>query len=120
AYYGDEKGWVRRMECVKMKLSEPDESGRRRPIPIEGSNFLMDIDTVIVAIGRRPNPLIQQTTPGLKVARDGTIVVDENMRTSIEGVYAGGDIVTGEATVISAMGAGKKAARSIHKYLINK
>ena len=79
----------------------------------------MDVDTVIVAIGRRPNPLIQQTTPGLKVAKDGTIIVDENMRTNIEGVYAGGDVVTGEATVISAMGAGRKAARSIHEYLMN-
>ncbi|MEM2939159.1 MAG: NADPH-dependent glutamate synthase [Candidatus Bathyarchaeia archaeon] len=120
AYYGDEKGWVKRMECVKMQLSEPDESGRRRPAPIKGSNFFMDIDTSIVAIGRRPNPLIQQTTPGLKVAEDGTIIVDEKMRTSIDGVYAGGDIVTGEATVISAMGAGKKAAKSIHEYLTKK
>jgi glutamate synthase (NADPH/NADH) small chain len=120
AYYGDERGWVRKMECIKMRLSEPDESGRRRPIPVEGSNFTMDFDTVIVAIGRRPNPLIQQTTPGLKVAKDGTIIVDENMRTSFEGVYAGGDIVTGEATVISAMGSGKKAAKAIHNYLMNK
>ncbi|MEM3745782.1 MAG: NADPH-dependent glutamate synthase, partial [Candidatus Bathyarchaeia archaeon] len=120
AYYGDEKGWVRKMECIKMQLSEPDETGRRRPVPISGSNFTMDIDTVIVAIGRRPNPLIQQTTPGLKVNEDGTIVADEDMRTSIEGVYAGGDIVTGEATVISAMGAGRKAAKSIHEYLKKK
>lgn len=120
AYYGDEKGWVKKMECIRMRLSEPDESGRPRPIPIPGSNFTMDIDTVVVAIGRRPNPLIQQTTPGLKVNPDGTIVVDENMRTSIEGVYAGGDIVTGEATVISAMGAGRKAARAIHEYLMKK
>jgi len=120
AYYGDERGWVRKMECIKMRLSEPDESGRRRPIPVEDSNFTMDFDTVIVAIGRRPNPLIQQTTPGLKVAKDGTIIVDENMRTSFEGVYAGGDIVTGEATVISAMGSGKKAAKAIHIYLMNK
>jgi len=119
AYHGDEKGWVKKMECIRMQLSEPDESGRRKPIPIKGSNFLMDVDTVIVAIGRRPNPLIQQTTPGLKVAKDGTIIVDENMRTSIEGVYAGGDVVTGEATVISAMGAGRRAARSIHEYLMN-
>ncbi|MEM1674484.1 MAG: NADPH-dependent glutamate synthase [Candidatus Bathyarchaeia archaeon] len=120
AYYGDEKGWVRKMECIRMQLTEPDESGRRRPVPIPNSNFIADIDTVIVAIGRRPNPLIQQTTPGLKVNDDGTIVVDENMRTSIEGVYAGGDIVTGEATVISAMGAGRKAAKSIHEYLLKK
>ncbi|MBS7639141.1 MAG: NADPH-dependent glutamate synthase [Candidatus Bathyarchaeia archaeon] len=118
AYHGDESGWVKKMECIRMQLTEPDETGRRRPVPIEGSNFMMDIDTVIVAIGRRPNPLIQQTTPGLRVAEDGTIIVDENMQTSIKGVYAGGDIVTGEATVISAMGAGKKAAKSIHKYLM--
>jgi glutamate synthase (NADPH/NADH) small chain len=120
AYHGDSGGWVRKMECVRMALTEPDESGRRKPIPIEGSNFLMDVDTVIVAIGRRPNPLIQQTTPGLNVAEDGTIIVDENMQTNIEGVFAGGDIVTGEATVISAMGAGKKAAKSIHEYLMKK
>ncbi|MBS7634910.1 NADPH-dependent glutamate synthase [Candidatus Bathyarchaeota archaeon] len=120
AYYGDERGWVRRMECIRMQLTEPDEIGRRRPVPIPGSNFTMNMDTVIVAIGRRSNPLIQQTTPGLKVNEDGTIVVDENMRTSIEGVYAGGDIVTGEATVISAMGAGRKAAKSIHEYLMRK
>lgn len=120
AYHGDNDGWVKKMECIRMALTEPDESGRRRPVPIEGSNFLMDVDTVIVAIGRRPNPLIQQTTPGLNVAKDGTIIVDENMRTNIEGVYAGGDIVTGEATVISAMGAGKKAAKSIHEHLIKK
>ncbi|MBS7606689.1 MAG: NADPH-dependent glutamate synthase [Candidatus Bathyarchaeia archaeon] len=118
AYHGDESGWVKKMECIRMQLTEPDETGRRRPVPIQSSNFTMDIDTVIVAIGRRPNPLIQQTTPGLRVAEDGTIIVDENMQTSIKGVYAGGDIVTGEATVISAMGAGKKAAKSIHKYLM--
>ena len=80
----------------------------------------MDVDTVVIAIGQTPNPLIQQTTPGLAVSKRGTIIVDENMQTSIEGVYAGGDVVTGAATVISAMGAGKKAAESIHKYLMNK
>ncbi len=120
AFHGDERGWVKKMECVQMRLGPPDESGRRRPIPIEGSNFLMDVDSVVIAIGRRTNPLIQQTTPGLKTGRGGVIIVDENMRTSIEGVYAGGDIVTGEATVISAMGAGKKAARAIHEYLMKK
>ena len=120
AFHGDEYGWVRQMECVRMKLTEPDESGRRRPVPIEGSNFFMDVDTVVIAIGQTPNPLIQQTTPGLEVSRRGTIVVDENMQTSIEGVYAGGDVVTGAATVISAMGAGKKAAESIHKYIMSK
>jgi len=120
-FFGDEKGWVKQMECVKMQLGEPDQSGRRRPIPIEGSEFIMDVDTVIIAIGRTPNPIIQQTTEGLETTKWGTIVVDEATgKTSLEGVYAGGDIVTGEATVISAMGAGKKAARAIHKYLRNK
>ena len=120
AFHGDEYGWLKQMECVRMRLTEPDKSGRRRPVPIEGSNFFMDVDTVVIAIGQTPNPLIQQTTPGLAVSKRGTIIVDENMQTSIEGVYAGGDVVTGAATVISAMGAGKKAAGSIHRYLMNK
>jgi glutamate synthase (NADPH/NADH) small chain len=119
-FIGNERGWVKAMECIRMRLGEPDESGRRRPVPIEGSDFVMDVDTVIVAIGRTPNPIIQQTTEGLQVTKWGNIVVDENGKTSIEGVYAGGDIVTGEATVISAMGAGKKAARAIHEYLMKK
>ncbi|MGQ9530368.1 MAG: NADPH-dependent glutamate synthase [Candidatus Bathycorpusculaceae bacterium] len=119
-FIGDEKGWVKQMECICMELGPPDESGRRRPVPVKGSEFLMDTDTVIVAIGRTPNPIIQRTTEGLVVTKWGTIVVDENGKTSLEGVYAGGDIVTGEATVISAMGAGKKAARAIHQYLMNK
>jgi len=119
-FIGDEKGWVKAMECIYMELGQPDQSGRRRPIPIKGSEFTMDTDTVIVAIGRTPNPIIQRTTEGLAVTKWGTIVVDENGKTSLEGVYAGGDIVTGEATVISAMGAGKKAARAIHEYLMNK
>jgi glutamate synthase (NADPH/NADH) small chain len=120
-FFGNEKGWVKQMECIKMQLGEPDQSGRRRPIPIEGSEFIMNVDTVIIAIGRTPNPIIQQTTEGLKTTKWGTIVADEATgKTSIEGVYAGGDIVTGEATVISAMGAGKKAARAIHEYLMNK
>jgi glutamate synthase (NADPH/NADH) small chain len=117
-FVGDEKGWVRAMECLSMELGPSDESGRRRPIPIKGSEFLLEIDTVIVAIGRSPNPIIQHTTEGLEVTKWGTIVVDDNMKTRIDGVYAGGDIVTGEATVISAMGAGKKAARAIHDYLM--
>jgi glutamate synthase (NADPH/NADH) small chain len=116
-FVGDEKGWVRQMECICMELGAPDESGRRRPVPVKGSEFVMDVDTVVVAIGRTPNPIIQRTTEGLEVTRWGTIVTDENGRTSLEGVYAGGDIVTGEATVISAMGAGKKAAKAIHEYL---
>jgi glutamate synthase (NADPH/NADH) small chain len=119
-FIGDEKGWVKQMECICMELGAPDDSGRRRPVPVKGSEFVMDVDTVIVAIGRTPNPIIQQTTEGLKVTRWGTIVADENGKTSIEGVYAGGDIVTGEATVISAMGAGKKAAKAIHEYLMKR
>jgi len=108
------------MECICMELGAPDESGRRRPVPVKGSEFVMDVDTVIVAIGRTPNPIIQRTTEGLEVTKWGTIVTDENGKTSIGGVYAGGDIVTGEATVISAMGAGKKAAKAIHQYLTKK
>jgi glutamate synthase (NADPH/NADH) small chain len=119
-FIGDEKGWVKGMECICMELGPPDESGRRRPIPVKGSEFVMDVDTVIVAIGRTPNPIIQSTTEGLTVTKWGTIVADENGKTNIEGVYAGGDIVTGEATVISAMGAGKKAAKAIHEYLTKK
>jgi glutamate synthase (NADPH/NADH) small chain len=117
-YIGTERGWVKAMECIRMRLGEPDASGRRRPIPIEGSEFTMDVDTVIVAIGRSPNPIIQQTTEGLQVTKWGTIVADEDGKTSIDGVYAGGDVVTGQATVISAMGAGKRAARAIHAYIM--
>jgi glutamate synthase (NADPH/NADH) small chain len=116
-FFGDEKGWVKAMECICMELGPPDESGRRRPVPVKGSEFIMDTDTVIVAVGRTPNPIVQSTTEGLEVTRWGTIVADENGKTSLEGVYAGGDIVTGEATVISAMGAGKKAAKAIDAYL---
>lgn len=119
-FFGDEQGWVKQMECIKMRLGKPDQSGRRRPIPIESSEFIMNVDTVVIAIGRTPNPIIQHTTNGLQTTKWGTIVVDEETgQTSLEGVYAGGDIVTGEATVISAMGAGKRAARSIHDYLMN-
>ena len=119
-FVGGEKGWVKAMECVCMELGPADESGRRRPVPVRGSEFTMDVDTVVVAVGRTSNPIIQSTTEGLAVTKWGTIVADENGKTSIEGVYAGGDIVTGEATVISAMGAGKKAAKAIHEYLMNK
>jgi len=119
-FIGNDRGWVKAMECIRMRLGEPDASGRRRPIPIKGSEFTTDVDTVIMAIGRTPNPIIQQTTEGLEVTKWGTIVVDEDGKTSIEGVYAGGDIVTGQATVISAMGAGKKAAKAIHQYLTKK
>lgn len=120
-FNGDEKGWVKSMECIAMELGAPDESGRRRPIPIKGSEFTMETDTVIIAIGQTPNPIIQRTTAGLEVnPRRGTILVNEDGKTSITGVYAGGDVVTGAATVISAMGAGKTAAKAMHKYLMNK
>jgi len=120
-FIGDEKGWVKTMGCQCMELGPPDESGRRRPIPIKGSEFTMEVDTVIIAIGQTPNPIIQRTTEGLEVnPKRGTILIDENGKTSIDGVYAGGDVVTGAATVISAMGAGKTAAKAIHKYLMNK
>ncbi|EAX46382.1 FAD-dependent pyridine nucleotide-disulphide oxidoreductase, partial [Thermosinus carboxydivorans Nor1] len=117
---GDEQGWVKGLECIRMELGEPDESGRRKPVPIANSNFVLDVDTVIMAIGQGPNPLIQQTTPGLAVNKRGNITTDEIGRTSKEGVFAGGDIVTGAATVIQAMGAGKKAAAAIHEYVQNK
>jgi glutamate synthase (NADPH/NADH) small chain len=116
-YIGDDQGSVAKMECLKMKLGEPDESGRRRPVPIKDSEFMLDVDTVIVAIGQKPNPLIPQTTEGLDITKWGTIKTSESGETSMEGVYAGGDIATGAATVILAMGAGKKAAESIDRYL---
>jgi glutamate synthase (NADPH) small chain len=118
-YYGDENGWVKEMECVKYELGEPDASGRRRPVLIEGSNFTIPIDTVVVAIGNSSNPLIPQTTPGLETNKWGNIVVNERtMMSSRPGLFAGGDIVTGGATVILAAGAGKIAARAIHKYVL--
>ena len=113
-------GTVRGLRCIKMELGEPDASGRRRPVPIEGSEFDLDVDAVVIAIGTSPNPLIKNTTEGLEVNRKGGIVVDEGGLTSREGIYAGGDAVTGAATVISAMGAGKVAAASIDEYLQNK
>jgi len=119
--HGDDKGWVTGAECIKMELGEPDDSGRRRPIPIEGSEFIVAIDIMVVAVGNGANPLVASTTPGLEINKWGYIVADpETARTSKEGVYAGGDIVTGAATVISAMGAGKQAARAIDEYLRNK
>ena len=117
----DEKGWVKGMKCVKMELGEPDASGRRSPIAIEGSEFVMDVDTVIMSLGTSPNPLISSTTKGLEVNKRGCIVAtEETGASSREGVFAGGDAVTGAATVILAMGAGKKAAAGIHEYLQNK
>lgn len=117
---GDEQGWVKGMECVRMELGEPDASGRRRPIAVEGSNFIMDIDCMIMAIGTSPNPLIRSTTQGLEANKHGCIVANEDGLTSLPGVYAGGDAVTGAATVILAMGAGKKAAHAIDAYLTKK
>lgn len=115
---GDENGWIKAMECIKMELGPPDESGRRRPIEVKGSNFIMDVDMVISALGTSSNPIIAQTTPGLKTNKWGYIEADpETLATSLPGVFAGGDIVTGAATVISAMGAGRKAAEGILKYL---
>ncbi|MBE6860255.1 MAG: NADPH-dependent glutamate synthase [Ruminococcus sp.] len=117
---GDENGRVRAMECVKMKLGSPDESGRRSPVEIIGSNFELDVDTVIMSIGTSPNPLIRTTTKGLEVNKRGCLIVNEDMLTSREGVYAGGDAVTGAATVILAMGSGKTAAKSIDEYIKTK
>ncbi len=114
---GDGKGFVSGLECIAMELGEPDTSGRRRPVPIKDSNFVLEVDTVIVAIGQNPNPLLPKVTPNLKTNDDGTIKVDKNFMASITGVFAGGDIITGADTVISAMGAGKKAAVAIDKYI---
>ncbi len=118
---GDDKGWVKGLECIKMKLGEPDESGRRRPIPIEGTEIVLDVECVIVAIGNGPNPLITAVTPDINTNRRGNIVADEETGvTSKKGVFAGGDIVTGAATVILAMGAGKKAAVAIDNYVMGR
>jgi glutamate synthase (NADPH/NADH) small chain len=115
---GDARHRVVGMECIRMELGEPDDSGRRRPVPVEGSEFVMEVDTVIVAIGNKPNPLVPRTTPELKVTKWGTVVTDpQTMQTSIPGVFAGGDIVSGAATVILAMGQGRIAARSMDAYL---
>lgn len=117
---GNEKGRVSGIECIVMELGEPDASGRRRPIPKVNSNFVLDVDTVIMSIGTSPNPLIRSTTPGLESNKYGCLIADENGATTKEGVFAGGDAVTGAATVILAMGAGKIAAQSIHQYIQNK
>lgn len=116
----DENGRVCAMECIKMELGEPDESGRRSPVPVEGSNYNLDVDTVIMSIGTSPNPLIRTTTHGLDANKRGCLIVNEDMLTTKEGVYAGGDAVTGAATVILAMGAGKTAAKSIDEYIKSK
>jgi glutamate synthase (NADPH) small chain len=118
-YIGNPDGWVTHMECVKMELGEPDSSGRRRPVEIKGSNFLLPVDTIVVAVGNSSNPLIPQTTPGLETNKWGNIVVNEKtMMTSRPGLFAGGDIVTGGATVILAAGAGKVAARAMHRFMM--
>jgi glutamate synthase (NADPH/NADH) small chain len=118
---GDANGWIKEMECLEMELGEPDSSGRRRPIPVEGSNFIMQFDAVVMAIGNSPNPLIPMTTPGLEISKKGGIVTNpETGQTSRPNIWAGGDIVRGAATVISAMGDGRIAAASMHNYLMNK
>ncbi len=117
-FIGDEKGRVKAVECLKMELGEPDASGRRSPIPVKGSEFTIGIDVAIIAIGNGPNPLIPKTTPGMDITKRGNIIADPvTMKTSKIGVFAGGDIVTGAATVIQAMGAGRKAAKAIDEYL---
>ncbi|MCL2058816.1 MAG: NADPH-dependent glutamate synthase [Oscillospiraceae bacterium] len=120
-FIGDDNGWVRGVECFRMELGEPDASGRRRPIPVENSDFVIDVDVVVVAIGQSPNPIIKNATPELKSESWGGIVADEvTGATSMKGVYAGGDVVTGAATVILAMGAGKTAAAAIDEYIKGK
>jgi glutamate synthase (NADPH/NADH) small chain len=118
--FGDEHGNVCGMRCIRMELGEPDESGRRRPIPIEGSEFDIDVDTVIMALGTSPNPLVFTDAEQLERTKWGTVVADEETgRTTMPQVWAGGDVVTGTATVISAMGAGKRAAADIHQFLVD-
>lgn len=117
-FIGDSSGKVTGVECIKMELGEPDESGRRKPVPVKGSEFITKIDVAIIAIGNGPNPLVPKTTPGMSLNKRGNIIADENtLKTTKKGVFAGGDIVTGAATVIQAMGAGRKAAASIDEYL---
>ena len=117
---GDKRGWLRGIECLKMELGEPDASGRRKPVPIDGSEFIMDFDASVCAIGNSPNPLIPRSTPELKIGKKDNIEADEATgKTSMDRIWAGGDVVTGAATVINAMGAGRKAARAIHEYLIS-
>jgi glutamate synthase (NADPH/NADH) small chain len=120
-FLGNDNGWVTGVECLRMELGEPDDSGRRRPVPIKGSEFQLECDLAVVAIGAGPNPLLPTQTPGLELNKRGYIVADlETGKTKKSGVWAGGDIVTGSATVILAMGAGRKAANSMHEYLMNK
>lgn len=121
AFHGDKNNWVKEVECISMKLGEPDDSGRRRPVPIPDANFMLPIDVAIIAIGNSPNPLVPSTTPDIKTGKWGNIITDPaTCKTSKPGVFAGGDVATGAATVILAMGAGKIAARGIHKYIMDK
>jgi glutamate synthase (NADPH/NADH) small chain len=118
-YYADEQGRVNKMKLQKMELGEPDDSGRRRPMPIAGSEFMVDVDTVVVSVGVSPNPLIPAVMPNLKVSKWGTIIVNDDMQSSVDDLFAGGDIVRGGATVILAMGDGRKAAEGMNKYIQN-
>jgi glutamate synthase (NADPH/NADH) small chain len=118
AFHGDKSNWVKEIECIRNQLGEPDASGRRRPVPIKDSNFRIPVDVVVLAIGQSPNPLIPKTTPDLKTEKDGVVIIDNATgKTSKKGVFAGGDVATGGATVILAMGQGKKAAKAIDEYL---
>ncbi|MDI6400840.1 NADPH-dependent glutamate synthase [Balneolaceae bacterium ANBcel3] len=117
AFHADENGWVKAVECQQMELGEPDEKGRRRPVPVDAPTFMLEADTVVVAIGQSPNPIVQHTTPGLDTTKWGTIIVDESGATSRKGIFAGGDISRGGATVIQAVADGKQASRSIDEYL---
>ena len=114
---GDENGWVRALKCVRMELGEPDASGRRSPVEIPGSEFEVEVDEVVMSLGTVPNPTLAKSTPGLETNRKGCIVADEAGRTTRAGVFAGGDVVSGAATVILAMGAARKAAKAIDEYL---
>jgi glutamate synthase (NADPH/NADH) small chain len=121
AFLGDDRNWLREVDCIRMELGEPDDSGRRRPVPIPDANYIMPIDVAVIAIGNSPNPLIPNTTPDIETGKWGNIVTDpETGKTSMPGVFAGGDVATGAATVILAMGAGKVAARNIHEYVMKK
>jgi glutamate synthase (NADPH/NADH) small chain len=115
---GNKEKWVCGIECQKMELGEPDDSGRRKPVPVKGSEFTLEVETVIEAIGQQPNPIIQSTTPGLKTGKRGVVMVDDTQKTSREGIFAGGDLARGGATVILAMRDGKIAAEQIHAFLL--
>jgi len=117
-FFGNTSGWATGMEVIDMELGEPDSSGRRRPVPIKGTEHSFEVDTVIVAVGQGPNPLVQSTTPGLNTTKWGNIITDDTGLTSRPGLYAGGDVVRGGSTVILAMSDAKRAARAIHEYLM--